>query len=87
MPALTTDQITTAVLDVLRSIAPEADLSVIEPDLPLREQLDLDSMDLLNFVIGVHEALDVDIPEIDYPRVATLGDCVAYVAAHRPVGR
>ena len=45
-----------------------------------RDQLDLDSMDLLNFVIGLHTALGVDIPEADYSKLATLDGCVDYLA-------
>lgn len=83
MTTLTTDQIRTTILNVLSSIAPEADLSALAPDVPLREQLDLDSMDALNFFIGLHAALGVDVPERDYARLATLDDCVAYIAAAR----
>ena len=67
------------VLGVLGDIAPEADLASLRPDVPFREQLDLDSMDLLNFVVGVHAALGVDIPEADYGKLATLDACVAYL--------
>jgi acyl carrier protein len=45
----------------------------------LREQLDIDSMDGLNIMIGIHEATGVDIPEADYPQMANLNGCVAYL--------
>lgn len=77
------DGIKEAVLRVLGQIAPEADLSQIKPDLRIRDQLDIDSMDLLNFVIGLHKELKVDIPEVDYPKLATLNACVDYLAARR----
>jgi acyl carrier protein len=67
--------------DVLAGIAPEADLGRVDPAAGLRDQLDLDSVDFLNFVIGVHSRLGVDIPEVDYPKLATLDGCVAYLAA------
>lgn len=67
------------VLRVLGDIAPETDLAAVRPDVPLRDQLDLDSMDVLNFVVGLHTALGVDIPEVDYSKLATLDACVAYV--------
>jgi acyl carrier protein len=76
---MTRDEIRAAVLRALGDIAPEADLSAIAPDLPLRDQLDLDSMDFLNFVIAVHTALRVEIPEADYPKLATLDGCVDYL--------
>jgi acyl carrier protein len=78
---VTRDALRDAVLRALGAIAPEADLASLKPDVPFRDQLDLDSMDLLNFVVGVHEALRVDIPEADYPKLATLDACVEYLAA------
>jgi acyl carrier protein len=78
---MTRDEIRATVLRVLGDIAPEADLSTLDPRLELRRQLDLDSMDMLNFVVGLHEALHVDIPEADYPKYATLHDCVERLAS------
>jgi acyl carrier protein len=68
-------------LQVLRELAPEADMAALEPDVRLRDQLDLDSMDFLNFLIAVHEATGVDIPEADYPRLHTLDDITGYLKA------
>jgi acyl carrier protein len=72
-----------AVLKVLGEIAPEADLTELKPTVAFREQLDLDSMDLLNFVVGLHAALGIEIPEADYPKLATLDACVEYLDARR----
>jgi acyl carrier protein len=80
---VTKDEIREIVLRILGQIAPEADLSRIKPDLRIRDQLDIDSMDLLNFVIGLHKELRVDIPETDYPKLATLDGCIDYLAARR----
>jgi acyl carrier protein len=80
---MTKDQIRETVLRVLGQIAPEADLSQIKSDLRIRDQLDIDSMDLLNWVIGLHKELNVDIPEADYPRLATLDGCIDYLSARR----
>jgi len=80
-PKLTTDEIAATVLRMLGEIAPEADLTRIKPDVSFRDQLDIDSMDFLNFVIAVHEALYVEIPEADYPKLATLNGCVEYLSA------
>jgi len=77
------DEIRTVVLRALGEIAPEADLASVAPDIGLRDQLDLDSMDILNFVVGLHAALGVEIPESDYPKLATLDGCVDYLAAAR----
>jgi len=67
------------VLDTLGDIAPEADLAALPPGKDLREELDIDSMDFLNFVIALHEKLGVDIPESDYPQLVTLDGAVAYL--------
>jgi acyl carrier protein len=76
---VTAADVRATVLRVLGDIAPEADLEAVRADVPLREQLDLDSMDVLNFVVALHTALGIDIPEADYPRLVTLDACVAYV--------
>ena len=65
----------------LRTVAPEADAGEIAADRPLRDQVDLDSMDFLNFLIRLHERLGVDVPEADYAKLVTLSDFVAYLHA------
>jgi acyl carrier protein len=74
------EDIRATVLRVLGQIAPEADLSAIKPDLSLRDQVDIDSMDFLNFLIALDKELHVDIPERDYGQLTTLDACVTYVA-------
>ena len=74
-------EIRTVVLKALGEIAPEVASVTLDDAEPLREQLDLDSMDFLNFVIGLHRDLHVDIPETDYPKIQTLGDLTSYLAA------
>lgn len=66
-------------LEVLSGIAPEADLSSLSDTDELREVLDLDSMDFLNFVSGLHRASGAPIPEADYRSLFTLGGTVAYL--------
>ncbi len=78
-----TDEIRKAVLEAIASIAPDADVRAIRPGEPLRQQVDLDSMDWLNFVSALHERLAVDIPESDYARLATLDSLVAYLGERR----
>ena len=79
MPLLP-DQVKDTVLRLLGEIAPEADLASLKPDLSFRDQLDLDSMDFLNFVISLHKTFGVDIPESDYPKYATLKGCVEHLS-------
>ena len=84
---MTRDEIRAAVLATLGTIAPEADLATLADDTALRDELDLDSMDFLNFVIALHDALRVEIPESDYPRLATLNGCIEYLSAQETHGR
>ena len=75
----TQDDIRDQVLSVLTAIAPEAEADDIRDDVLLRDQVDLDSMDWLNFLIGIHKRLHVDIPESDYASLRTLTDVVRHV--------
>jgi acyl carrier protein len=65
----------------LNNIAPEADIASVDPAADLREAIDIDSMDFLNFVIAIHRRLGIDIPEIDYPKLVTLNGAFAYINA------
>lgn len=73
------DEIRATALQKLWSLAPEAEGQPLDDDGDLREQLDLDSMDFLNLVTALHEALHVDIPEADYARVQSLRGLVDYL--------
>lgn len=77
----TADEIAGTVLRLLGEIAPEADLTHLNPEVSFRDQLDIDSMDFLNFVIALHEALHIEIPEADYGKLSSLSGCVTYVLA------
>ncbi|OGI44047.1 MAG: phosphopantetheine-binding protein [Candidatus Muproteobacteria bacterium RBG_16_64_11] len=63
----------------LHTIAPEVDPATLVADQPLRDQVDLDSMDWLNFLVGLHQALKVDIPESDYQKLYTLDQLMTYL--------
>jgi acyl carrier protein len=73
-------EVRAVVLEVLGTVAPEARAVEIRPEVNFREQFDFDSLDFLNFAIGLHERLRVEIPEADYPRLSSLEGCVAYLA-------
>jgi len=64
---------------LLRKIAPEANLEELSPDADLREALDIDSFDFLNFLIAINENLKIQIPEADYAQVRTLAGIIRYV--------
>ena len=74
-------ELRTVFFEELKRIAPELEEGDLKADRPLREQVDLDSMDWLNFLVALHERLGVDIPEADYRRLATLDQALDYLAA------
>jgi acyl carrier protein len=84
---LTTGQLREAVLAALADVAPEADLGRLAGSAELREELDLDSMDFLNFVTGVHERTGIEVPEADYGKLSTLDGCLDYLAGPRRSSR
>ena len=71
------------VVTLLRKIAPELDPATLDGAEPLREQVDLDSMDFLNFLVSIEQRLGVSIPESDYEQLRTLDELVRYVGARR----
>lgn len=77
------DEIRAGVIAAIQAIAPEVDEADLRPDRPLRDQVDLDSMDWLNVIVGFHERFGVDIPEADYAKLTSIDTIVAYIAAKR----
>ena len=71
----------------LSNIAPEINLSAINPKADLREALDIDSMDFLNFVTAIHHRLGVDVPELDYPKLITINGAVKYLESKLQLGK
>lgn len=74
------------VLETLSGIAPEVDIGTLQGDQPLRDQVDLDSMDWLHFLVGLHERLQIDIPESDYRQLTTLDRLLEYLSKKRAAG-
>lgn len=72
-------EIKSRVLGIIKSIAPELEEGELRADRPLRDQIDLDSMDWLNVLVALHEKLHVDIPEADYGKLVTLDNLVGYL--------
>jgi acyl carrier protein len=83
---VTHDDLRPIVLAELTRVAPELDATTLRSDTPLRDQVDLDSMDFLNVVIGLHERLGIDIPEADYARLSSIDAIVAYAASKLGAG-
>ncbi len=73
------EEITSAVKDIIQTVAPDEDLSGLKPDVKLREQIELDSMDFLDIVMELRKRYGVHVPENDYKELATLDGCVAYL--------
>ena len=84
---MTPEEIKDVVLRALAGVAPEIDPASIQPGVSFRDQLDVDSMDFLNFVIALHTRLGIDIPEADYPKLSTLDSAVAYLTSKAKDGR
>ncbi len=77
-------EIRASVIAALKTVAPEVEDDTLDAGKPLRNQVDLDSMDWLNFLVAIHERLQVDIPESDYAKLTSLDRIVAYVAGRSP---
>jgi acyl carrier protein len=78
---MTRREIRARVKQVLRALVPEFDFAGLKPGASLRESLETDSMDVLNFVTALHSEFGVEIPELDYRKIDTLQGCVGYLAA------
>jgi acyl carrier protein len=68
------------VIDALAEVAPELDPAALDPEAPIRDQLDVDSLDFLDFVAALSEIHGTDIPESDYAELSTVDSCAAYLA-------
>ncbi|MEQ1772552.1 MAG: acyl carrier protein [Burkholderiales bacterium] len=79
-----TTELRNIVFTILKSIAPEIEPAELDAAAPLRDQIDLDSMDYLNFIVGMHEKLKVEIPESDYQKLVSLDDIVSYLREKLP---
>jgi acyl carrier protein len=80
-----TEQLKKVILNVLVEVVPGVDVSNLDPDQNVRDALDIDSFDQLNFLVGLHERLGVDIPEKDYGKLNTVNEIIQYIAAHKAI--
>ncbi|MDR2429950.1 MAG: phosphopantetheine-binding protein [Puniceicoccales bacterium] len=76
---MTKEQVHKIVLDIIAEIAPDEDLSNVKPEVRLRDQLSLDSMDFLDIVMELRKKHGIEVPEADYPRLASLASCGEYL--------
>ena len=77
---MTKDELRALILSEISNVAPEVDLSSLQPDADIREALDFDSMDVMNLIIALHQKLSVDIPDGDAIKLVTLNGAVDYLA-------
>jgi len=77
--SMTASEVRQIVIDIIADIAPDEDISNIDDTKTLREQLDLDSMDFLDIVMELRKRHKVEVPQEDYPQLASLNSCVAYL--------
>jgi acyl carrier protein len=76
---MTREEIGQAIIEIILDIVPDEDCSSLDPEQSLREQLDLDSMDFLDIVMELRKKYGVEVPEADYPKLATLKSCIDYL--------
>jgi acyl carrier protein len=76
---MTEEQVKQIVIDIIAEIAPDEDATNIKSEINLRDQLDLDSMDFLDIVMELRKQHNIEVPEVDYPQLASLDTCAAYL--------
>jgi len=76
---MTNEECKKIVLEIIADIAPDEDLSDVKPEVRLRDQLDLDSMDFLDIVMELRKQHGIEVPEADYPQLASLDSCAEYL--------
>ena len=76
---MTEDQVKQIVIDIINEIAPDEDTSGIKGDIALREQMDIDSMDFLDIVMELRKQHGIEVPEAEYPQLASLDSCATYL--------
>ena len=76
---MTPNEIREVILDILDNIAPDEDLSDLKDSVPFRDQLELDSMDFLDIVMELRKRYRIQIPEEDYPELASMESTCKYL--------
>jgi len=76
---MTEEQVKQIVIDIINEIAPDEDTSYLKSEVNLRDQMDLDSMDFLDIVMELRKQHGIEVPEEDYPKLASLDSCADYL--------
>lgn len=78
------EELRSEILKALKQVAPEVDTATLDSEQTFRDQLGIDSIDYLNFIVGLEERLGLRIAEVDYPRLSSLAGCLEYLRQHLP---
>jgi acyl carrier protein len=78
---VTEAELRAAVEASLAEVAPEASPGELDPARPIEDQVEIDSMDFLDFLVALAERTGVDVPERDYAELHSIDACVAYLSA------
>jgi acyl carrier protein len=78
---MTSEELKSHVFDALAEVAPEVNTNALDPAVSFRDQIEIDSVDFLNFVLNLEKRLNVKIPEGDYPELSSLHGCLSYLTA------
>lgn len=76
---MTKEQIKATILEIIAQIIPDEDLSNLKGDIPIREQVELDSMDFLDIIMELRKRYGIEVPESDYVQLATLDGSATYL--------
>jgi acyl carrier protein len=76
---MTKEECKKIVIEIIADIAPDEDLTDVKPDVRLRDQLELDSMDFLDIVMELRKRYQIEVPEADYIQLASLDSCAEYL--------
>jgi len=77
---MTKEETREAIINIIADIAPDEDLSSLDDNEPLRDQIELDSMDFLDIVMELRKRYKIEVPEDDYPQLATMNGCIEYLS-------
>ncbi len=81
---MTAEELRQAIIDIIADIAPDEDLSDVDDEQPLRDQIGLDSMDFLDIVLELRKRYRVKVPEADYQELRTMASTVEYLLPKMP---
>ncbi len=79
---MTNEEIKASLLDIISEIVPDEDLTNLDGDIRIRDQIELDSMDFLDIIMELRKRYKVEVPEEDYQQLATMNSCVTYLQPH-----